>query len=229
MADVEQQLQDPTPKQKRRILRHLLWTVVLLLATLVIVLGYMVSTDRGSKFLLDRVLERQQMIHYEYEGGNLLSGIILKNFLLSLESVDVKIDRADVKLGWRAIVKKEIHLNRAEVSNLNIVLKGESSDEPFDYPEIKLPFVLRVDQADVDHLKIVTKSKTEVDFYHILLNDALWTDTQLEFADTAMDMGYLNVRNATGGIDFHGQYPLKLQADLNLPSLHSIGIHDIAV
>ena len=229
MADVEQQLQDPTPKKKRRILRHLLWTVVLLLATLVIVLGYMVSTDRGSKFLLDRVLERQQMIHYEYEGGNLLSGIILKNFLLSLESVDVKIDRADVKLGWRAIVKKEIHLNRAEVSNLNIVLKGESSDEPFDYPEIKLPFVLRVDQADVDHLKIVTKSKTEVDFYHILLNDALWTDTQLEFADTAMDMGYLNVRNATGGIDFHGQYPLKLQADLNLPSLHSIGIHDIAV
>jgi translocation and assembly module TamB len=229
MADLEQQIQDPTPKQKRRIARHLLWTVVLLLATLLVVLGYMVSTDRGSKFLLDRVLERQQIIQYEYEGGNLLNGIILKNVLLSLTSVDVKIDRADVTLGWRAIMSKEIHLHRAEVNNLNILLKGEPSNEPFNYPEIKLPFVLRVNSADVDHLKIVTKSQTEVDFYHILLNDALWSGTKLEFADTAMDMGYLNVRNADGEMDFHGQYPLNVQADVNLPSLRNIGIHDIAV
>lgn len=229
MADLEQQIEAPTPKQKRRILRHLLWTFVLLLTTLVVVLGYMVSTDRGSKFLLDRVLERQQIIRYDYEGGNLLNGIILKNFLLNLNAVDVKIDRADIKLGWRAIVQKEIHLNRAEVNNLRILLKGEPSDEPFAYPEIKLPFVLRVDMADVDHLQIVTKGKTEVDFYHILLNDALWSGTKLEFADTAMDMGYLNVRNATGNMDFHGKYPLNVQADVNLPSLRNIGIHDIAV
>ncbi len=30
----------------------------------------------------------------------------------SLKPVDVKIDRADVILGWRAILDKEIHLNR---------------------------------------------------------------------------------------------------------------------
>jgi translocation and assembly module TamB len=230
MAEVEQQPPVPEePQRKRGVLRNILWTVLLLLISLGVVLGYMFSTDRGSKFLLDRVLERQQIIRYEYEGGNLLKGIALKNVWVALESVDVKIQHANITLGWRAILNKEIHLSQADVSNLSIRLKGESSDEPFQYPDIKLPFVLRVDHADVDHLEIVTKGKTEVDFYHILLNDALWTGTELKFKDTAMDMGYLNVRNATGGIDFHGKYPLNVNADVNLPSLHSIGVHDIKV
>jgi translocation and assembly module TamB len=46
------------------------------------------------------------MIRYEYESGNLLSGIILKNVLVQLKAVDVS-DRADVSLGWRAVFKKK--------------------------------------------------------------------------------------------------------------------------
>ena len=70
------------------------------------VLAILFSTDKGSKFLLDQVMQRQEIIHYEYEGGNLWRGIILKNVLVTLKPVDVKIDRADVKLGWRAIIKR---------------------------------------------------------------------------------------------------------------------------
>ncbi len=47
-----------------------------------------------------------KIIHYEYEGGNLLRGIILRNVLVTLKPVDVKIDRADITLGWRAIINK---------------------------------------------------------------------------------------------------------------------------
>src|SRR5690606_40784868 len=97
--------------KKRRILRSILLSVLFSLIFLLSVLALLFSTNQGSKFLLDQVLQRQQIIHYEYEGGNLWRGIILKNVLVSLKSVDVKIDRADVKLGWRAIIKKEIHLN----------------------------------------------------------------------------------------------------------------------
>ena len=62
--------------------------VILLLAS---ALGIMFSTDRGSKFLLDRVLERQTFIVYEYEGGNLLRGITLRNILVKVKQVDVKL------------------------------------------------------------------------------------------------------------------------------------------
>ncbi|MDY6460674.1 translocation/assembly module TamB domain-containing protein [Acinetobacter faecalis] len=231
MAEVEQQpeLLTALPK-KRRILRSVLMSLLFVVLFIVAALAVMFSTDRGSKFLLDSVLERQQIIHYEYESGNLLNGIILKKVLVTLESVDVKIDRADVSLGWRAIVKKEIHLTHANVENLQIITKGPSSNEPFKYNEIRLPFVLRVDKADVDHLAIITGS-TQVDFNDIHLEKALWKGTELTFKNTHLDMGYLNVKNANGGMTFdQGKYPIKATADVNIPSLNdSLNIHGIHV
>ena len=54
--------------------------------------------------------------------------------------------------------------------------------------------------------------------------------TELKFEDSNMDMGYLNVRNATGDMKFEGKYPLNVVGDLNIPALHnSLNIHDIKV
>ncbi|UDM39434.1 translocation/assembly module TamB domain-containing protein [Acinetobacter haemolyticus] len=230
MAEVEQQPETETPRpKKRRILKSVLFTLLIVFMLLIASFAVMFSTDKGSKFLLDRVLERQQIIHYEYEGGNLLSGIILKNILVTLKPVDVKIDRADVTLGWRAILKKEIHLNRADVRNLQIITKHPPSDKPFKFNEIRLPFVLRLDTADVDHLLIKTASAS-VKFHDIHLNDALWSGTELKFEDSRMDMGYLSVKNATGNMKFEGKYPLHAVGDLNIPALHkNLNIHDIKV
>ncbi|TCB67432.1 hypothetical protein E0H88_12975 [Acinetobacter sp. ANC 4216] len=230
MAEVEQQPETETPRpKKRRILRSVLFTLLIVFVLLIASFAVMFSTDKGSKFLLDRVLERQQIIHYEYEGGNLLSGIILKNILVTLKPVDVKIDRADVTLGWRAILKKEIHLNRADVRNLQIISKHPPSDKPFKFNEIRLPFVLRLDTADVDHLLIKTASSS-VKFHDIHLNNALWSGTELKFEDSRMDMDYLSVKNASGNMKFEGKYPLDAVGDLNIPALHkSLNIHDIKV
>lgn len=223
--------EDPStvvPKQ-RRILRSILLSVLFSLIFLFIALAVMFSTDKGSKFLLDQVLQRQQIIQYEYEGGNLWRGIILKNVLVSLEPVDVKIDRADVTLGWRAIINKEIHLHHADIRNLQIITKTPPSDEPFQFSPIKLPFVLRVDHLDLDHLLIQAHS-TSVKFDDVEINKALWTGTDLSFENTRMDMGYLSVRDANGKIAFDGKYPLNVTGIVNLPSLnHSLNIHDIHV
>ena len=225
----EQEPQDSVVPKKRRIFRSILLSVLFSLIFLLSVLALLFSTNQGSKFLLDQVLERQQIIQYEYEGGNLWRGIILKNVLVSLKPVDVKIDRADVKLGWRAIIKKEIHLNEADVRNLQIINKTPSSSEPFKFNAIRLPFVLRVDHLLLDHLVIKTQT-TAVDFYNIELNDALWSGTELNFEDSRMDMGYLSVREATGKMQFEGKYPLDARAIVNLPSLRdSLNIHDIQV
>jgi translocation and assembly module TamB len=137
------------------------------------------------------------MIRYEYEGGNLLRGIILKNVLVQLKAVDVSLDRADVSLGWRAILNKEIHLSHADVRNLKVINKKPPSGKPFAFDAIKLPFVLRVDEATLDHLEIKTQT-SKVGFNDIYLKDALWSGTKLEFKDSKMDMGYLAVQHATG-------------------------------
>lgn len=231
MAEVEQQPNTPAPvPKKRRIVRSALLSLLFMVVLLVSALAIMFSTDRGSKFLLDRVLERQQIIQYEYEGGNLLRGIILRNILVTLKSVDVKIDRADVMLGWRAVLNKEIHFTHADVRNLQITTKGPPSDGPFKFNEIRLPFVLRLDHADLDRLLIQTSGGSKVNFYDVILNDALWSGTKLEFEDSSMRMDYLSVKNASGDMDFYGKYPLNAIGDVNLPSLNnSLNIHDIKV
>ena len=51
-------------------------------------------------------------------------------------------------------IRKEVHLSNADVRNLVIINKAPPSDKPFEFKPIKLPFVLRVDVGDVDHLEI---------------------------------------------------------------------------
>lgn len=228
MPDLEPAAQ-VTPKQRNTV-RNIIVSILLIFLLLAVALVVMFSTNAGSKFLLDRVLERQQIISYQYEGGNLWRGLILRQVWVNLASVDVKIDRADVNLGWRAILNKEIHLSRADVRNLQIISKKPPSDEPFKFSDIRLPFVLRLDHADLDHLLIQTAGGSKVNFYDAVLNDAVWSDTKLEFKDTSVSMGYLLVKNATGSMDFQGTYPIDAIADVNLPALNdSLNIHDIKV
>lgn len=233
MAEVQQQSETPTAdRPKRKILRSILYILLFVLVFVIAALAVMVSTDKGSKFLLDRVLDSQKTIQYEYEGGNLLHGIILKNVQVNLSSVDVKIDRADVALGWRAILYKEIHLYRAELKNLQVLMKGPPSTEAFKFEDIRLPFILRLDQANLDHLLIETSSHVKVEFSDLHLEDALWEDTKLKFNRTHLDMGYLKVSNARGFMDFshQGKYPLFARADLNIPALNdSLNIDNITV
>ena len=227
----EQQSNQLEPEQtakKRNLLRNILLSVLLIIVLLVAALAVMFSTDKGSKFLLDRVAASQKIIHYQYEGGNLLQGIILKNIIVSLKPVDIKIDRANVSLGWRAIFDKEIHLSHADINNLRIITKLPPNNEPFKFNEIKLPFVLRVDKGDVDHLEIQTHS-AKVDFNDVHLEKALWSGTDLKFENSSMDMGYLSVKNAKGNMDFKGKYPLNAQGILRLPSLKSLNVQDIYV
>lgn len=229
MTEVEPQLTPPVgPRPERRIMRSVALILSIILLLLVSSLIVMISTDKGSRFLLDRVLQSQKMIRYEYEGGNLLRGIILKNVLVQLKAVDVSLDRADVSLGWRAILNKEIHLSHADVRNLKVINKKPPSGKPFAFDAIKLPFVLRVDEATLDHLEIKTQT-SKVGFNDIYLKDALWSGTKLEFKDSKMDMGYLAVRHATGKMDFSGKYPINAKADLIIPSLKSLNIHTIKV
>lgn len=229
MTEVEQQLTPPTePRQQRRIFRNIALILLIIILLLVSSLLVMMSTDKGSRFLLDRVLQSQKIIKYQYESGNLLSGIILKNVLVELDAIEISLDRADVSLGWRAILKKEVHLSHADVRNLKIIDKKPPSGKPFGFDPIKLPFVLRVDDATLDHLEFQTTT-SKVDFSDIFLKDALWSETKLKFKDSRMKMEYLAVQNASGEMDFSGKYPLNAKADLIIPSLKSLDIEIIKV
>lgn len=225
--------QQPQPQSelivnKRRIGRTIALTFLGILLLLVVALAMMVSTDRGSRFLLDRVLQSQNMISYEYEGGNFLRGLTLGKLDIRVSGIDVKVKRAKVVIGWRAIVQKELHFSHADVQSLEIIDNKPPSNEPFKFNQIKLPFTLRLDQATLDHLQIRART-TKVDFYNLALQKALWSGTELKFKNSRFDMGYLNVKNASGQMKFEQKYPLEATGTLNIPALHALNIRDITI
>lgn len=216
-------------QKKGKLWKRLVLGIVLFVLLLIGACLAMFSTDRGSKFLLDRVLASQTMMRYEYEGGSLLRGLVLRNIDINLDSLEVKIKRADVVLGWRAIVNKEVHLHHADIQDLEIINKKPPTNTPFEFSDIKMPVALRLDDAKLNKLTLKTTTSS-VDFNQIQLKDALWQGTKLTFKDAAADiMGYIFIKDAKGMMNFTQKYPLDVTAKVNIPAIHSINIQDITL
>ena len=229
MAKLEQQDHASATTQKSRILKNIAYIAVFTLLALVLVLAVMFGTNQGSKFLLDRALSSQDVVSYEYKGGNLYSGIQLKEVKVNLSNVEVTVTEPELKLGWRAILTKKVHLKETKVELVRVEMKGPSSPDPFSFPKIALPFDLQVDALYAGELDIVTAAGTTVAFNNIQLKDTKWEGTHLEFKDAFTSMGYLSIREADGFIDFSEKYPLALDGVLNISLLHTADIHDIQV
>lgn len=229
MAGHENMQQQPTAvKKKNKMTMVIKWLGGLFLALLA-ALAVMFSTDQGSKFLLDRVLSTQKMLSYEYGGGSFLRGLTLNHVDVNLDGLEVKAKSANVVLGWRAIVNKEVHFYKANIEHLEIINKKPPSDKPFEFSDIRLPVTLRFNHANVDLLEIKNTTSTLVSFKDIQLKDAIWKETHLTFDRAALDMGYLAVKDAQGEMDFQHKYPINAKAKVILPSLKSIRMEEITV
>jgi translocation and assembly module TamB len=147
---------------------------------------------------------------------------------IKVNGIEIKVKRAKVIIGWRAIVEKELHFSHAEVESLEIIDQRPPGNQPFKYIQIKLPFTLRLDAATLDHLQIRVR-KTVVNFYDIQLHKALWSGTELKFKDSSFNMGYLSVKQASGQMKFEQKYLLQAIGKLNIPALRALNIHDITV
>lgn len=220
----QQPEQKVKPKKRSRVARSARWLLFGFLGFLlpiIIALGLFASSDRGSKWLLDFVLDRQQAISYQYEDGNLIQGIIIKDILVKVKDVEVKINRADVHLGWRAIVNKEIHLMRANFDTIHVINSAPPTDKEFEFKELKLPFVLRMDEAYIKKLILQTTTST-TNFYDIQLNDSEWSGAKIQLVNSSLAMDFLKADNINGYLQLDGKYPLSLSADATIPALENL-------
>ncbi len=227
----EQQPEQPKTKLKIRThavrtARWLVFGLLGLLLLIIVALGLFASSDRGSKWLLEFVLDRQQTITYQYEDGNLIQGIIIKDILVKVKDVEVKINRADVHLGWRAVVKKEIHLMHANIDTVHVINHAAPTDKEFEFKELKLPFVLRMDEAYIKQLILQTTTST-TKFYNIQLNESEWSGAKIQLVNSSMAMDFLKADNINGYLQLDGKYPLSLSADATIPALENLKMNKL--
>lgn len=217
-------------KRKKSWWRRIILWILVLLIVLVAVVGSMTMTDAGSRRLLEFVTSSQQMIQYEYAGGNFQDGLALNNIKVTLTDVDVHVKSAMLKIGWRAVVQKELHFRNASVTGVKVIKKTPSTDEPFQFKALKLPFTLRLDKAYVHGLDIQTKpGGGDVVLNEIILNKALWSGDELSLEDSSLVLPYLSVRDVTGRMQFKDKYPLHVDGQLQIPALSSINMQNIMV
>ncbi|XID75955.1 translocation/assembly module TamB domain-containing protein [Alkanindiges sp. WGS2144] len=234
---VSQQSQQPEQKpnqpkklpKKHRRLRWLMLILLALLVTLSGVVGWMTSTEEGSKRLLAFLTSRQQLISYTYLGGDLQRGVILGDIKVTVNAVDVHVKKAMLKVGWRALVKRELHFRYASLDDLRVIKKTPPSDEPFDFKELKLPFTLRFDQGFVHGLTIQARPGSAFTFDEIVLHDALWSGTRLSLRNSSLALPYLKAQEVTGNIEFQGKYPIHVDGQVLVPALDNLKLNPIFV
>ncbi len=220
--------EDPAQRDARAVRRwyplsfvlKLLVLIAIVVLIMFAVFFYMAGTDSGTKFILDKI-SAETNIEFKYGSGNLRDGIWITDIGIEpTEDLEILVDKAYVKIGWRAIFAKEVHLRAADIQRIDIINKKPPTGEPFDYKTLKLPINLRFDEAKIKTIAYTQVTKKPVIINDIFARDLTWVDSlvtvgrgDLRYADI------VKISALEGEIDLQGDYPLDLKAIAEVSAL----------
>ncbi len=230
--------EDPAQRDARALRRwyplsFLLKLMVLLLIVLLIMFAvffYMAGTDSGTKFILEKV-SAETGIEFSYGSGNLRDGLMVTDIEIdATDELEVIVDKAYVKIGWRAVFAKEVHLRDADIQRIEIINKKPPTDEPYDYRTIELPVNLRFDQAKIKTIIYQQVTKDPIVVHDISARDLTWVGTEVSVGRG--DLRYADIVNVSalqGEIDLQGNYPLDLSAIVEVSALEKAYIDPLNI
>ena len=220
--------EDPAQRDARAVRRwyplsfliKLIVFVLIVLAIMFAVFFYMAGTESGTKFLLEKV-SAETGIKLTYDSGNLRDGLMVTDIdIKATEDLDIRVDKAYVKIGWRAIFSKEVHLRDADIQTIQIINNKPPTGEPFDYKTLKLPVNLRFDNAKIKTIVYQQVTKDPIRIHDIVAKDLTWEDSKVTVGRG--DLRYANIvkiNELKGEIDLQGDYPLDLSAIAEVSAL----------
>jgi len=230
--------EDPAQRDARAVRRwyplsFLLKLLVLMLIVLAIMFAiffYAAGTDAGTKFILEKI-SVETGIDFKYGRGNLRDGIWVTDIdIEATEDLEILADKAYVKIGWRAVFAKEVHLSDADIQTIEIINKKPPTGEPFDYKTLKLPVNLRFDQAKIKKITYKQVTKDPIIIQDITARDLTWVGStvtvgrgDLQYADI------VKVSALQGEIDLQGDYPLDLSAIAEVSALEKAYIDPLNI
>ena len=213
--------EDPAQRDARAVKRFyplsfllkLLVLVFIVLAIMFAVFFYAAGTESGTKFILEKVSAETGM-DFEYGQGNLRDGLWVTDIdIKATEDLEVLVDKAYIKIGWRAVFAKEVHLRDADIGTIQINNNELPTGEPFDYKTLELPVNLRFDHANIKSVIYKQVTKDPIVINNIAARDLTWVGSMVEVGRG--DLQYADIVKISalkGEIDLQGDYPLDLSA-----------------
>ena len=220
--------EDPAQRDARAVRRwypvsfvlKLLVLILIVLAIMFAVFFYIAGTDSGTKFILEKI-SAETGIEFKYGSGNLRDGIWVTDIdIEATEDLEILVDKAYIKIGWRAVFAKEVHLSNADIQRIEIINKKSPTGEPFDYKTLQLPVNLRLDQANVKTIVYKQVTKEPIVIHDIAARDLTWVGSQVTVGRG--DLRYADIVKVSalqGSIDLQGDYPLDLTAIAEVSAL----------
>ncbi len=230
--------EDPAQRDARALRRwhpvsfvlKLLVLIVIVLLIMLAIFFYMAGTESGTEFILEKIAA-ETGIEFKYGKGDLRSGLWVTDIdIEATEDLEILVDSAYVKIGWRALFAKEVHLRDANIKRIEIINKKPPTGEPFDYKTLQLPVNLRFDTAKIETVIYRQVTKEPVRVHDIAARDLTWVDTlvtvgrgDLRYADI------VKVNALQGEIDLQGDYPLDVAAIVEVSALEKAYVDPLNV
>ncbi|MDE4454743.1 translocation/assembly module TamB domain-containing protein [Psychrobacter sp. DAB_AL62B] len=230
--------EDPAQRDARAVRRwyplsFLLKLMVLILIVLAIMFAiflYAAGTESGTKFILEKI-SAETGIGFKYGRGNLRDGIWVTDIdIRATDDLEVLVDKAYVKIGWRAVFAKEVHLRDADIQTIEIINNKPPTGEAFDYKTLSLPVNLRFDQAKVKTIIYKQLTRDDIVIHDITARDLTWVGSEVTVGRG--DLHYADIVKISalkGNIDLQGDYPLDLTAIAEVSALEKVYVDPLNI
>ncbi|MDO4896701.1 MAG: translocation/assembly module TamB domain-containing protein [Moraxella sp.] len=213
------------PAPTNPIKRGTVWLLVSVLAVFVLLavaVFYVLTTPDGTRWVLSNIATRTG-VSLTYERGTLYDGIDVSGVSVQAGDITISADKAHLKLGWRAVLLKQVHLMDAHINELVITNPNSPTGEPFDYPTVSTPVAVYAYRASATTVRYEQATKDPVMLYDIYLNQARWLDTKVSVSGGRLDYDHMvKVDKVAGDITLTDGYPLDAVADVWIAPLEKV-------
>ncbi len=230
--------EDPAQRDARAVKRwyplsfvlKLLVLILIVLAIMFAIFLYAAGTESGTKFILEKI-SAETGIEFKYGSGNLRDGLWINDIdIKATEDLEILVDKAYVKIGWRAIFAKEVHLRDADIQTIEIINKKPPTGEAFDYKTLNLPVNLRFDHAKVKTIIYKQVTRDDIVIHDITARDLTWVGSKVTVGRG--DLHYADIVKISalkGNINLQGDYPLDLTAIAEVSALEKVYVDPLDI
>ena len=230
--------EDPAQRDARAVKRwyplsfvlKLLVLILIVLAIMFAIFLYAAGTESGTKFILEKI-SAETGIELKYGSGNLRDGLWINDIdIKATDDLEVLVDKAYVKIGWRAIFAKEVHLRDADIQTIEIINKEPPTGEAFDYKTLNLPVNLRFDHAKVKTILYKQVTRDPIVVHDIEARDLTWVGSKVTVVRGKLQYDdIVKVSALKGHADLQGDYPLDLSAIVEVSALEKAYIDPLNI
>ncbi|KAA0934921.1 translocation/assembly module TamB domain-containing protein [Psychrobacter sp. ANT_H59] len=230
--------EDPAQRDARAVRRwyplsfvlKLLVLILIVLAIMFAIFLYAAGTESGTKFILEKI-SAETGIEFKYGSGNLREGLWLTDIdIVANEDLEILVDKAYVKIGWRAVFAKEVHLRDADIQTIEIINKKPPTGEAFDYRTLSLPVNLRFDYAKVKTIIYKQVTRDPIVVHDVEARDLTWVGSMVTVGRGSLQYGdIVKVSALEGHADLQGDYPLDLSAIVEVSALEKAYIDPLNI